>query len=256
MNSDFLKHYGLDGPLPEHGGDLENSQHGSVAGSQAACQALAAAAANAAVSVGRVSAAAANGSNLLPVPPLGPPLASGVSSNTRRKRRNEELKQATIRQHYYPEGGWGYVIVVVSFLVQVNQFPRLINQSHTTRNTSKHLHFSLEQVLTHGLQMSFGVLLLIILRRWDSTNEGFARTAHHPHHPSSFFAQSRQQAEVNGGGDVGADVNGQRLFDSGFTSRFVETGEFRAQKSTILHFPAFSSSLTCEPRTQDARVTT
>ena len=35
-----------------------------------------------------------------------------------RSKRDDE-KQATIRQHYYPEGGWGYVIVAVAVLVQV-----------------------------------------------------------------------------------------------------------------------------------------
>ena len=34
----------------------------------------------------------------------------------------EEMKQATIRQHYYPESGWGWVVVFVAFLVQVKPF--------------------------------------------------------------------------------------------------------------------------------------
>ncbi|CAB3360460.1 Hypothetical predicted protein [Cloeon dipterum] len=38
----------------------------------------------------------------------------------------------TLTQHYYPEGGWGWVVVVVAMLVQI---------------------------LTHGLHYSFGVLL-------------------------------------------------------------------------------------------------
>lgn len=66
------------------------------------------------------------------------PIPSMTSTNTRKKRK-EELKQATIRQHYYPEGGWGYVVVCVGFLVQI---------------------------ITHGFQMSFGILLLALLRRY------------------------------------------------------------------------------------------
>ena len=45
--------------------------------------------------------------------------APSVTSTTARKRKEKEVKQATIRQHYYPEGGWGYVVVAVTFLVQV-----------------------------------------------------------------------------------------------------------------------------------------
>lgn len=40
---------------------------------------------------------------------------------------------STIRQHYYPEAGWGFVILFIGFVVQV---------------------------LTHGLQMCAGILLL------------------------------------------------------------------------------------------------
>ena len=49
------------------------------------------------------------------------------------------MKQATIRQHYYPEGGWGFVVVIVAIIVQI---------------------------ITHGLQLSFGILILAIKRRW------------------------------------------------------------------------------------------
>ena len=51
------------------------------------------------------------------------------------------MKAATIRQHYYPEGGWGYVVLLSAFLVNI---------------------------LAHGLQLSFGVLLLAVQRRWPS----------------------------------------------------------------------------------------
>merc|ERR1719411_1173291 len=46
-------------------------------------------------------------------------------------------KSATFRQHYYPEGGWGWVICFCCFLVNI---------------------------FTTGLQLSFSVLSLEILR--------------------------------------------------------------------------------------------
>jgi len=44
-----------------------------------------------------------------------------------------EPKEATISQHYYPEGGWGWIVVVVAILVQM---------------------------LSHGLHLACGVLAL------------------------------------------------------------------------------------------------
>ena len=49
-------------------------------------------------------------------------------------------KSATFRQHYYPEGGWGWIIAACAVLVQI---------------------------LTSGLQMSFGILYIHILRSFD-----------------------------------------------------------------------------------------
>ena len=46
-------------------------------------------------------------------------------------------KSATFRQHYYPEGGWGWVITFCCFLVNI---------------------------FTTGLQLSFSVLYLEIIR--------------------------------------------------------------------------------------------
>lgn len=44
-----------------------------------------------------------------------------------------DLRQLmTLRQHYYPEGGWGWLLVVVTFMVQS---------------------------ISHGLHMSLGVLI-------------------------------------------------------------------------------------------------
>lgn len=45
----------------------------------------------------------------------------------------------TLRQHYYPEGGWGWVLVVVGFLVQT---------------------------ISHGLHMSLGVFAIEIAREF------------------------------------------------------------------------------------------
>jgi hypothetical protein len=54
-------------------------------------------------------------------------------------------KKATIWTHYYPEGGWGWVVLVVATLVQM---------------------------LNHGLQLSFGVLLLAVAQKYP-TDEWF-----------------------------------------------------------------------------------
>ena len=45
--------------------------------------------------------------------------APSVTSTTARKRKEKEVKQATIRQHYYPEGGWGWVILSVTSMVHI-----------------------------------------------------------------------------------------------------------------------------------------
>lgn len=51
-----------------------------------------------------------------------------------------ELKQLlTLRQHYYPEGNWGWLVMVAGFCVQA---------------------------LTHGLQLSYAVQLDVIARRF------------------------------------------------------------------------------------------
>ena len=68
LNSGFLAQYGLDGPLDEYPDDPEEELEGG-------------------------------GLDLLGMPPA----PSVTSINTKRKRK-EDLKQATIRQHYYPEG--------------------------------------------------------------------------------------------------------------------------------------------------------
>jgi hypothetical protein len=111
LPSGFLAHYGLDGPLdvyPDEGDEEERKPLESVS-----------------KQFGGMGNA---------------PLASVTSVNTKKKRK-EELKQATIRQHYYPEGGWGYIVVTVAFLVQV---------------------------IAHGFQMAVGILILWLMKRWGS----------------------------------------------------------------------------------------
>ena len=62
-----------------------------------------------------------------------------TSVATRKKKAVQEKKNATIRQHYYPEGGWGFVILICALIANI---------------------------LSHGLQLSFGVLLPAVLKRW------------------------------------------------------------------------------------------
>ncbi|XP_037074824.1 monocarboxylate transporter 2-like [Pollicipes pollicipes] len=53
--------------------------------------------------------------------------------------RRHDARTSTIRQHYYPEGGWGCVVVAVACLVQV---------------------------LAHGLHTGYGAVLLFVLQRF------------------------------------------------------------------------------------------
>ena len=69
--------------------------------------------------------------------------APSVTSTTARKRKEKEVKQATIRQHYYPEGGWGYIVLITASLVNI---------------------------LAHGLQLSFTIISLAIDKRWGAHN--------------------------------------------------------------------------------------
>jgi hypothetical protein len=54
----------------------------------------------------------------------------------------KDMDTSTIRQHYYPEGGWGWIVCGVGFLVHL---------------------------LTSGLQLSFGLLYLYTLRHLGDT---------------------------------------------------------------------------------------
>jgi hypothetical protein len=57
----------------------------------------------------------------------------------------------TLKQHYYPEGGWGWIIVAVSFAVHV---------------------------LNQGLHMSSGVMLPIIVRNFPHATYGSSGQRH------------------------------------------------------------------------------
>ncbi|KAG8225690.1 hypothetical protein J437_LFUL001722, partial [Ladona fulva] len=61
--------------------------------------------------------------------------------------RRHDVKTSTIRQHYYPEGGWGWIVCGCGFLVHL---------------------------LTTGLQFSYGVLYLEVVKRFG---EGSAMDA-------------------------------------------------------------------------------
>ena len=109
--SDCLEHYGLDGPLlPLE----EESGHSGVSQDK----------------LSDINGGEGPGEE-----------APSVTSTTARKRKEKEVKAATIRQHYYPEGGWGYIILCCASLVNI---------------------------LAHGLQLSFSVMLVAILKRWPS----------------------------------------------------------------------------------------
>lgn len=45
----------------------------------------------------------------------------------------------TLRQHYYPEGGWGWLVLAVSFIVQC---------------------------ISHGLHMAIGILITFIVKEF------------------------------------------------------------------------------------------
>lgn len=111
LNSGFLAQYGLNGPLdvyPDEGADEEEDMLGGAV-------------------------------DLLGMPPV-----PSATSTTVKRKRKEEMKQATIKQHYYPEGGWGFVVLIVAVIVQS---------------------------ITHGLQLSFGIIMLAIKRRWHEAED-------------------------------------------------------------------------------------
>ncbi|XP_046644820.1 monocarboxylate transporter 3-like isoform X3 [Daphnia pulicaria] len=66
--------------------------------------------------------------------------------------RRHDPRTSTIRQHYYPEGGWGWLVVGAAFLVQV---------------------------LTTGLQLAFGVMAAQIARHFSRQDSSAAASSLH-----------------------------------------------------------------------------
>ncbi|XP_055525949.1 monocarboxylate transporter 12-like isoform X2 [Wyeomyia smithii] len=113
-------------PPPTTGGKC-STPTGPTALAAASVMGSAAAAGNRAAS--GVETVPSSTSALSPVPP-GQTRASSRLSNT---------STSTIKQHYYPEGGWGWIIVVVAIMVHV---------------------------LTHGLHTAVGVIIIATGRRF------------------------------------------------------------------------------------------
>ncbi|XP_054715046.1 monocarboxylate transporter 13-like [Uloborus diversus] len=88
-----------------------------------------------------------------PLPEIGAPtngappvrkMRSGASSVGQQSSRLDHLKISTIRQHYYPEGGWGWVVCVCAFLVNA---------------------------LTSGLLLSYGIFNREVLHEFGQEHE-------------------------------------------------------------------------------------
>ena len=54
----------------------------------------------------------------------------------------KKLPPPTLKQHYYPEGGWGWLVIFIVVVVQV---------------------------LNHGLQLASGVLLPIVISKYSTS---------------------------------------------------------------------------------------
>ena len=93
---------------------------------------------------------------------------SGASITSKQLLQLAQLAQrkrriAGLFQHYYPEGGWGYVVLACGVAVQA---------------------------VAHGAQLSFGVLALMAWRRWGHREiADFADTGRTTisNHTSKFF---------------------------------------------------------------------
>jgi len=58
-------------------------------------------------------------------------------------------KKITLNKHYYPEGGWGYVIILITILVHL---------------------------ISHGLQLASGLLMSPAMTRFEQTVENSGTT--------------------------------------------------------------------------------
>ncbi|KFM73495.1 Monocarboxylate transporter 7, partial [Stegodyphus mimosarum] len=65
--------------------------------------------------------------------------SAGSSTKPSLSSRLDNLKISTIRQHYYPEGGWGWVICACAFAINL---------------------------LTHGLLLSYGILYQEVIKEF------------------------------------------------------------------------------------------
>ncbi len=146
LNSGFLAQYGLDGPLGVYPDDGPEDDLNFPMG-------------NSASNAGNGSGL--GGDNMLDIPPM-----PSVTSIATRKKRKEEMKQATIKQHYYPEGGWGYIVLVVAVLVQI---------------------------MTHGLQLSYGITMFALLKRWPRDTDFISASKKSSHYSTYIWVMGRMQ---------------------------------------------------------------
>lgn len=74
------------------------------------------------------------------------PVVAAAAANASASNIKKRLLQSssTLKQHYYPETGWGWFVVSIGFVVQI---------------------------LNHGLHLSFGVLLPAILRKFHTSTD-------------------------------------------------------------------------------------
>ncbi|GFR05338.1 uncharacterized protein TNCT_377971 [Trichonephila clavata] len=75
--------------------------------------------------------------------------SSGSSMKPSLSSRLDNLKISTIRQHYYPEGGWGWVICACAFVINM---------------------------LTTGLLLSYGILYREVIKEFGEDYSDQAKT--------------------------------------------------------------------------------
>lgn len=63
--------------------------------------------------------------------------SSGSSTKPSLSSRLDNLKISTIRQHYYPEGGWGWVVCVCAFLINMLTYGLLLSYGIFSREVVK-----------------------------------------------------------------------------------------------------------------------
>lgn len=63
--------------------------------------------------------------------------SSGSSTKPSLSSRLDNLKISTIRQHYYPEGGWGWVICVCAFAINALTYGLLLSYGIFSREVVK-----------------------------------------------------------------------------------------------------------------------